>query len=130
MANESAPLTAQVVLRPASGAEAEPVTTETLARQLPSPEMVNRAQEGFRQLGFTTGQASGVGFSIAAPRATFEAVFHVTIDVDPRGFAKLSQAGGDVIDLPVGVLPDSLRVVTNAVGFQRPLDFGPTGSFH
>ena len=106
-----------------------PITSENVRERLPLPDQVARAQSGFTQLGFACGPAGGVGFSISAAKSVFEQVFQVRIAVAPDGSARLADAPQG-FDLPLTSLPDDLRQAVAAVGFQRPLDFGPTGGFH
>jgi hypothetical protein len=128
MAESDTPLTAEVVLVSPQPGVSGPITSENVRERLPLPDQVARAQSSLARLGFSVGRAAGVGFSITAPKNVFEQVFQVRIVVEPNGLALLADAPQE-FDLPLAALPDDLRQVVAAVGFQRPLDFGPTGSF-
>jgi hypothetical protein len=128
VAENDAPLTAEVVLVSPQPSISGPVTSENVHERLPLPDQVARAQSGFARLGFSVGRAAGVGFSITAPKSVFEQVFRKRIVAEPNGLARVADAPQE-FDLPLAALPDDLRQVVAAVGFQRPLDFGPTGSF-
>lgn len=129
VADSDTPLTAEVVLVSPQPGISGPITSENVRERLPVPDQVARAQSGFARLGFSVGRAAGVGFPITAPKNVFEQVFRVRIVAEPNGVARLADAPQE-FDLPVAALPDDLRQVVAAVGFQRPLDFGPAGAFH
>ncbi len=123
-------LTAEVILVPRNPAARGPVTSRNIQEHTPTPEVTSHASSEFQRLGFTTGTASGVGFSISAPRATFERVFHVKLEVSPTGAARVAGgAGREALNLPVTALPETVRGLVRGVGMQPPLDFGPTGEF-
>jgi len=122
-------LTAEAVLASPRPDITGPTTSDNVRERLPLPDQVSRAQSGFMRLGFTCGPAAGIGFSISAPKSVFERVFRVRIAVASDGSARLADAPQE-FDLPLTALPDDLRQLVAAVGFQRPLDFGPAGGFH
>jgi hypothetical protein len=117
-------LSAQVVLRPASGELSgdEPITSENVHRFLPSPEAVAETQGFFRDAGFEVANAVGNSFSIVGPLSAFERAFGERPERDGEG---VRVAGGGV-ELDPGSLPEPMRRHVRAVTFTPPPEFGPT----
>ncbi|WP_394618672.1 hypothetical protein JNUCC0626_06095 [Lentzea sp. JNUCC 0626] len=119
MANQERPdelLSAEVVLRDATGRTAPPITSANLDRHRPDPAQVARARKWFDDKGFTTGEPAGISFSVTGPRALFEETFEVELGDDHR-------PGVDVLELPV---PAAAANAVESVTFAAPPDFGPT----
>lgn len=115
MAKKNPPLSAQVLLRSASGeapAGDEVITAETLERHLPSAEAAERVRERLSRAGFEVGPLVGNSFSITAPVKTFEKVFGT-------GVREAAEQGREI---PAAGLPREVAAVT----FTPPPDFGPT----
>jgi hypothetical protein len=116
-------LAALVVLRPAGGAELgerAPITSDTVAEAMPSPEAVTLALGYFRGRGFQVTAASGPSFSIVAPKEHFEKEFGIRLD-------DVTLSAG--LELPVERLSAEVASAVQAVLFTPPPDFGPT-DFH
>jgi hypothetical protein len=116
--SESPTVSAQVLLRPASGRRIggrDEITSENIREYAPPADAAALARRTFEADGFEVGPLVGVSFSIAAPVSTFERVFKTPIKVDDRSS----------LELPLAALPESLRRVIEAVTFERPVDFGP-----
>jgi hypothetical protein len=123
-------VSAQVVLRAAPGRpipETPALTAETLPGFLPSPEVVQTAVQAFRQAGFELGPLVGISFSITAPAARFEELFHARLRRKKDGsLVSYAGRGRDSFELPLEALPARLRDIIEAVAFTPPPDFGPT----
>jgi hypothetical protein len=116
--SESPTVSAQVLLRPASGRRIggrDEITSENIRDYAPPADAVALARRTFEADGFEVGPLVGVSFSIAAPVSTFERVFKTPITVEGRSS----------LELPLDALPEPLRRVIETVTFERPVDFGP-----
>ena len=103
---------ALVVLRPAAGETAEPITAQTIERHRPDPDQAERVRSWFADAGFKVGPIVGVSFSIVAPAERMSAVF-------PGIAAGVEQ------ELSAEALPRELRASVQAVTTESPPDFGP-----
>jgi hypothetical protein len=120
-------LSAQVVLRPASGRKLggdSAITAETLAQYQPSPEAAKRVREKLARAGFEIGPLVGNSFSITAPASTFQKFFATKVREAGKGGLEFESAGG--MELAAEALPRSLAEDVAAVTFTPPPDFGPT----
>lgn len=119
--DDSRMISAQVILRPASGRTAHEgtITAATIAEYLPDPEKGEQIRNIFRDLGFDTGGIVGTSFAITAPVETFEKVFDTKL-----GGKSTGPAGG--YELPLGALGENIAGAVEAVTFTPPPDFGPT----
>ena len=123
-------ISAQVVLRPASGRPAgsdEAITSANVEQFLPSTAAAERVRQAFRARGFDVGPIVGTSFSITAPAQRFEEVFGVR--VRPQEGGGIGAVSGDDdanLELPLSRLPDRLADGVAAVTFSPPPDFGPT----
>lgn len=124
------PLSAEIVLRPASGKTFDTqtaITTENIADYLPSPDTAAEAQRAFTEAGFEVGKTAGMSFSITAPVSTFEKVFKCKLVRTDGGGVKASVKGGaQSYELPISALSDELGKDVVAATFSAPPDFGPT----
>ena len=127
--NPERPLSAEVVLRSASGKEIAGdtvITAETIAEFAPSAASAERAAAAFRAAGFATSPARGLGFSIEAPESLFRQFFGAEIEADARGGMRATRSDGSTgPELPLDGLDPNLRRVVSAVTFGEPPDFGP-----
>lgn len=122
-----APLTAQVIVRAASGKRlqgSEPITTRTLAEHQPSPGDVEAARAAFEAAGFDVGSLGGISFAVTAPQERFEQLFGIELDVDERGAVSLAgkKAPSGGLELPLDRLPATLRDRLETVAFTPPAD--------
>lgn len=119
-------ISAQVILRPASGRSAREgvITAETLGEYLPDPETAGRIRDFFQERGFEAGQIVGNSFSITASAETFEKVFATTIGSDHRGGATWKDS--QEYELPVAPLGSDIASAVETITFTPPPDFGPT----
>ncbi len=130
MGSDTGPtITAQVLLRPASGralTSESMITAETIDQYRPAPEDVNDAVAAFRAAGFDTGHPVGIGFALIGPRSTFERFFRTEVrEVEGGGYGAFE---GDVghRELPLSGLPPDLARRVVAVTFEPPATlFGP-----
>lgn len=115
-------LSAQVVLRPASGELTgdEPITSGNVHRFLPSPEAVAEAEGFFRDAGFEVANAVGNSFSIVGSPSAFERAFG---ERPARDGEEVRVGGG--VELDVASLPETVRRLIQAVTFTPPPAFGP-----
>lgn len=122
-------LSAQVVLRPASGAAppGEQLTAATLEGYEPAPQAVATVRVFFERAGFETGEVAGISFAITARRSRFEDVFGDQLALSPAGRAgtDVTVAGGGR-ELSLEALPDDVAAAVQAVTFTPPPAFGPT----
>jgi hypothetical protein len=120
-------LSAQVVLRSASGAPFRPdapITAANIGEHAPAPEDAAIAKQRFRLAGFAVGEVGGISFSISGPRTLFEEFFSTPLEVDERGAVSgagsAAPAGG--FELPLDPLPRELVGLVVAVVFSPPAD--------
>jgi hypothetical protein len=115
-ADDDAPVSAQVILRPRGGAAvtAASMTAANIRSILPEPEKVENVSRWFAEKGFDVGAAYGTSFSITAPKSTFERVF------------KTELATRDSLALPLEPLSNDVAEEVEEVTFTPPPDFGPT----
>jgi hypothetical protein len=114
---DDSPLSAQVVLRAASGAPLrgdEPITTENLSRHLPHADEARWVTQAFRDYGFDVGPLVGISFAITAPRELFESTFGVSLKSAPV-------LGAD-LELPLASLAPAIAERVTAVTFTQPAD--------
>jgi len=121
-------MSAQVVLRSASGKAPDAhITAETLGQYLPSPEAAAQVRGAYAAAGFEVGPLVANNFSITAPAATFERVFHVKLRRAARGGIQFVHADGSAqSEPPLQTLSEELSRHVAAVTFSEPPDFGPT----
>jgi hypothetical protein len=121
------PVSAQVVLRSASGArlEGQAITASNSAQFAPDPETVARARAVFAREGFEVGDLVGNSFSISAPVRQFERAFSVKLRAARSGSLEVLGQAGSALELPITALPQSVHELLEAVTFSRPMDFGP-----
>ena len=127
-------LSAQIVLRSASGSAPGPQTAVTSANvheYLPAAADADAARRAYREAGFEVGEVVGNSFSITAPAATFEKVFKVKLRRDEsKGVRALAATGGDeTYELPIDKLKGELARNVAAATFSPPPDFGPTSYY-
>jgi hypothetical protein len=123
-------ISAQVVLRPASGRPAgsdEAITSANVEQFLPSPAAAERVRKAFSARGFDVGPVVGTSFAITAPTQRFEELFGVRVRPREGGGIEAVRGGDDAdLELPLSRLPDPLADGVAAVTFSPPPDFGPT----
>ena len=114
-------VSAQVILRPASGRSAREgtITAATIGEYLPDPEKGRQIRDFFRELGFDTGEIVGTSFAITATMGIFEKVFDTKL-----GSRNTGAAGG--YEPPLDALENTIAESVEAVTFTPPPDFGPT----
>jgi hypothetical protein len=120
-------ISAQVMLRPASGVEISPdaqITSKNVHEFAPHPNAYRTASDTFRSLAFETGPLVGVSFSITASVDTFIRVFKADLQRNSKG--GIESKGGELI-LPLNHIPENARKTIQVVTFIEPPDFGPTG---
>jgi hypothetical protein len=123
-------ISAIVLLYSASGKKPsglDVITAETLQTFRPDPRVVQDAQAQLNALGFQVSPLVGISFSIIAPPAVFERVFHITVQHhDHKGWQVTQPKRAAGYELPVESLPPPLRKLVAGVTFTPPPDFGPT----
>jgi len=123
-------VSAQVVLRPASGRQIDLetlITAENISQYEPSQETVEESSRSFKSLGFEVGPMVGISFSITAPTRIFTDVFKVHLRRTNRGGIEfLGDNGVGRLELPITNLTEDLARHLHAVTFTPPPDFGPT----
>ncbi len=120
-------LSAQVVLRPASGGMTgdERITSANVQRFLPSPDAVTETTGYFREAGFEVSEVVGISFSIVGSPSAFERAFGERPERGvEKGVDTVRTRGGTELDL--GRIPAPVRRHLQAVTFTPPPEFGPT----
>jgi hypothetical protein len=113
-------IVAVAVLKPASGRAitgAAEITAETLHEFAPDPGDVDAVSRTLVRAGFRVGPMVGVGMSVAGPRTTFEAYFHVQVRAAAEGGWVAGEGGPR--ELPV---PAELADRVHAVTFEPPAE--------
>lgn len=119
-------ISAQVMLRPASGVEISPdaqITSKNLDEFAPHPHAYRIASGTFRSFDFEIGPLVGFTFSITASVDTFIRVFKVDLQRNAKG--GIESNGGD-LKLPLNHIPENARKAIQVVTFIELPDFGPT----
>jgi hypothetical protein len=123
-------ISAQVVLRPASGRLPDPsetITQESLSQYAPSASQAQQARTVFAEAGFEVGDVVGNSFAITAPVSTFEKIFGTRLKKTKRSVRSAAAADNPLgNELPLASLPKDLAESLIAVTFSPPPDFGPT----
>ncbi len=117
-------ISAQVILKPASGQAIEPttqITSENVAQFMPSPAAISKATRELRAKGFEVGPCVGNSFSITGPTSLFESVFKHSIQVKEHQVT-FTDSG---YELPKEKIPALLRQEVSHITFTAPPDFGP-----
>jgi len=119
-------ITAQVVLRSASGKRLDPsvgITSANIREYLPSSEAEAFATGFFRSAGFQIGPTVGNNFAITAPAETFETVFGVNIKRNADGTVlSIGSGGGASLELPLSSLPALTVQFLEWVTFTRRME--------
>jgi hypothetical protein len=122
-------ISAQVILRSASGKPLDPqtpITSSNIGEYTPSATTVAAARSAFTNAGFDVGNVVGNNMSITAPVTTFESFFKTHVRYEQgRGMVAASN-GLASQELPVRHLPSEVLNLVEAVTFTPPPDFGPT----
>ena len=106
-------VSAQVVLRPASGRRVTgAVTSQNVREVMPSGADAALASGRFEQLGFQVGSLVANSFSITGPTTLFEKVFK-------------TRFRPETLELPSDALPNEIASIIEAVTLTPPADFGP-----
>jgi hypothetical protein len=123
-------ISAQVILRPASGKSVtgqDAITSENIRDFMPSPENFQAAAQSFAAAGFEVSAAGPTGFSITAPKSTFEKVFKTNVrNREGGGIEAVRKDESVSFELPLRALPSEVSRHVEAVTFTPPPDFGPT----
>ncbi len=118
MSKKHALLSAQVLLKPSSGAmprDAD-ITAANMPALMPEPKTAADIRQRLAAAGFEVGPLVGPSFSITAAHEVFKRVF------------KLTSPGSEPGEIPLDHLPEPMRRAVVAVMFPSPPDFGP-GNF-
>ena len=119
-------ISAQVMLRPASGVEISPdtqITSENLDKFTPHPNAYRIASDTFRSFDFEVGPLVGFSFSITGTVDTFMRVFKV--DLQRNAKSEIESSGGN-LKLPLSHIPENTRKTIQVVTLSELPDFGPT----
>jgi hypothetical protein len=121
-------LSAQVVLRPVSGALSgnEQITSENVQSFVPSPDAVAETSGFFRGAGFEVADLVGISFSIVGSPSVFEQVFGERPERSVEKGIDTVRTRAAGLELDLGQLPESVRRHLQAVTFTPPPAFGPT----
>ena len=120
------PVTALVLLRPASGEEITgwtEITAATYARYAPDPEDADLVARRFREAGFEVGPPGGISLAVTAPRALFEGFFGAAVANAPEGgWVAGEDAASGARELPLSRLPQDVAERVFAVTFDEPAE--------
>lgn len=124
------PLTALVLLRPASGREitgGSAITAETLEDYLPDPEATADVARRLREAGFDVGPLGGVSMALTGPLALFEQFFGTKVEPAPDGGWVFVDSGGETSrEVPLAGVPEEVAAGVHAVTFEPPAELaGP-----
>ena len=123
-------LSAQVILRPASGKRTlspEQITAENVHEMMPSAADAGTAQRFFANAGFDVSGVFGNSFSITGEQTLFEKIFGTKIFTnEKRAIKARSKTDGESSELPSNKLPEDVKKTVETVTFTEPPDFGPT----
>jgi hypothetical protein len=112
MTNDDKLISAQVVIRASSAADAQAVMQE------------------FKRAGFDLGPLFANSFSITAESKRFETYFKATLQSSSgEGIAVKTNEDSVRSDLPLDALPPSVRELIEVIVFSKPPDFGPGGKY-
>jgi len=131
--NKESIVSAQIILRPASGQTIDGrsvISASNVAEFAPSPSDVSSVAAQFRSRGFEIGPAVGISLSVTGTIRTFEDFFGMEIQMGKDCayvFVLKNRIFGH--ELTGEDLPEVLREFVLAVVFPLPPDFGPT-EFH
>ena len=93
---------------------------------VPSEADVSELCRIFEKNGFSTGELSGISFSITGPAAAFEKFLRAEICEDKDGLPGFVSEGRKVgLELSNEMLPEEVKTFVNAIVFTAPPDFGP-----
>lgn len=115
---QAPPISAQVLLKPSTGAmprDAD-ITAANIDALTPEPHAAEAVRTRLAAAGFELGPLVGPSFSITAPPSVF------------KRFFRLTSPGSDKGEISLDHLPESVRRGVAAVTFPPPPDFGP-GNF-
>lgn len=101
------------------------ITADNVAEFTPSPDEATRARRAAEALGFTTGEMTGIAFSITAAPEVFASGLGHQIVTAGKGLAFRMPARRTATELRDADLPVSLRAVADAIVLCEPPDFGP-----
>lgn len=129
---EKEKLSAQVVVRPASGKRSlspERITSENVAEIMPSDEDLRKAKQYFSDEGFEVDAGFANSFSITGDKKLFEKTFEtkITKDEDENDAVK-SKSKPETSELSASKLPGDVKRIVEAISFTEPPDYGP-GNF-
>ena len=120
------PVTAIVLLRPASGEEITGktvITADTLARYAPDPEDAALVARSFHEAGFEVGPPGGISMAVTASLARFEKFFAATVARAPDGgWVTGDDAARGRRELPLSSLPQDIAGRVFAVTFDEPAE--------
>ena len=122
-------VSAQVILKPSQGSFTDTVTSENVARMMPTAEDMEKAKSYFSERGFKVEHAFGNSFSITGPESLFEKAFKSKLSKGEKGEVKAARRGGSQsFELSTDDLPKGIADIVETVTFSEPPDFGP-GNF-
>lgn len=123
------PVTAMVLLRPASGRPitgASRITAQTLGEYAPDPADVETVGAALAREGFEVGPMVGVAISVTAPRRRFEEVFGTPVAAaQDGGWQTVGTDGAGTREIPYGRLPEEVAARVQAVTFEPPAETTP-----
>jgi hypothetical protein len=127
---KDARISAQVILRPASGrtiVPQTPIDSGNLALFLPSPAAAIATADALRAGGLETGPPVAVSLSVSGTVAAFEKFFDAQIRLGGDGVYEFVREGRSLgPELSGDQLPTTLRGSVQTVAFIPPPAFGPT----
>lgn len=130
LSNKAKTISAQVILRPASGkfvTGQDEITSENIEDYMSEQETFDAAAQAFGEAGFEVSAEGPTGFAITAPASTFEEVFNTHLrDHEDGGTEVVNEDESASFELPLCALPPELSQHVEAVTFTPPPDFGLT----
>lgn len=100
----------------------EPWVSANVSLSVPASDMASIApvKAHFTSAGFEVHAPLGSTFGIAGPQTLFEKTFGLTLEINDQDLVTSITVEGGGVDLPLDSLPESLRVVVEAIRFIAP----------
>jgi hypothetical protein len=110
----------------------EPWVSAMVTLSVPANDLasITPVKGHFTSAGFEVHAPLGSSFGIAGPKSQFEKTFDVILVVNDENLVTTVKTESGEMDLPLDLLPDSIRTVVESIRFidPPPLVFGAPGS--
>lgn len=121
---------AEVLLISATGITVDEntlITSDNIEDYLPAAETTQIVSQYFKNNGFEVTPLVGISFTIYAPARHFSDFFNTSLGVDEaRGIRVLLNSSKASSELPLNLLPDSIKNLIVTITFSAPANFDST----